>query len=172
MAAATGNYTVKAEDNAGNVATLLVAVDPTPRATGLQLVGHVNAPSGLTLPASAPVAAPIGVKAGYQMTFAVAVAAADTVKIRLHSCGQPVLMQTMVGASYVLEQPTGSRAPTTVYYAFWLDPTTPKGTVLSMEITAIRNGTPIKTTVDSALGHDLMVIVGSSLIDGGVNQIR
>lgn len=166
------NYTFVIEDNAGNTYNYVAAVSLNPVVTGTVFQNIVNPPANCHVPVSLPVGTPVPIKAGYQMTYSVAVSAADTVQIRLLAGGQPVLMHTQYGSWYALDRLTGTRGATTLTIAFWVEPTTPKGTVLSMEITAIRNGSPPKTTVDAALGRNLMVVVGSSYEDAAVNQTR
>lgn len=167
------SYNFIVEDNAGNTLNYVATVNLNPVVKNVSLVNIVNPPKDTSLPINLPVGTPVAIKAGYQMTFDIQTVNTDELQIRiLTGDGTPLLLNTNNGTAFVLTKLTGSRTTVHTIIAFWLDPSVPKNTVITIEIKAIRYGTPNRETLDTTVGRNFATIVGSSLEDAAVNQIK
>lgn len=173
----TGVYTFIAEDNAGNQAVIDVTIKANPRVSELVMTGLVAKPKGTVLPVYFPVSTPVGIKAGYKMDFQLTVSDTDRVEIRLYKDGNllPVYVNNIQGDSIVLNTPRQHLAEAT--FSFWVDKKLPKGTVLDMKIITTRtmsDGTEVSevSNVNTAIGENFAVIVGSAIEDPDINLTR
>jgi hypothetical protein len=171
-------FTFRVEDNAGNIGSYTVIVNPAPRINGLAMIDHKNPPKGtapsVSKPIVYPVSSPTRIKGGYKMTFRVDTKFADMVELRLYDrqTGQRVDVYTESGVSDSVIVNTSTRMEASTNVTFWLSDRIPKGTELDMKVIGhrIRTDGALKTTVDSVLGDHFGIVVGSSREDASVNQ--
>ena len=176
-----GTYTItlKVKDTSPNglspalwsdVATQTLVVEDALRITGLKMTNIVNGPAGTVVPITYPVAAPTSIKAGYKMTFVLNTNGGDTAAIKVFANGTRLTVYTDAGSTQQINVAT-TRKNSVSTFTFWVDKDLPVGTVLDMkiELTKTKLDGTTKTLIDTVLGNQFGVIVGSSKQDSSIN---